>query len=123
MGGGGGPSMMHHAHGVAQGSGIDAVVIVAIVIAVLALIGIAVFLQIRTRALDPWLHRGTDKLLVSDQARDHAVSRLARAYAKGRLTRDELEERTQHALTARTRADLRAVIHDVPRARPIRDNG
>jgi class 3 adenylate cyclase/YHS domain-containing protein len=59
--------------------------------------------------------RGRDTLLVSDVARDNAVRALGRGYAKGRLTREELEERTQHALAARTRADLQAVTHDLPR--------
>jgi len=43
--------------------------------------------------------RRTDMLLVSDQARDRAVGRLGRAYARGRLTGDELEQRTQPTLS------------------------
>jgi adenylate cyclase len=58
-----------------------------------------------------------DSRLVSDQARDRAVETLRRAYAKGRLTREELEERTEQAYAARTRADLRATTHGLPRPR------
>lgn len=52
---------------------------------------------------------------VSDQARDSAARRLARAYAEGRLEATELDERLDAAWSARTRADLEAVTHDLPR--------
>ena len=55
-----------------------------------------------------------DDLLVSDRAREHAVGRLSRAYRHGRLSSEELEERTSRAWRARTRADLAAVTRDVP---------
>jgi len=110
-------------HGMAQGTGIDAVAITAIVLGALAVVSIVVLVLIRTQAL-PHVGQGRgDSLLVSDQARDRAVGRLARAYAKGRLTRDELEQRTQRALEARTRADLSAVTGDIPHARPLRGAG
>lgn len=54
---------------------------------------------------------------VSDQARDAAARQVARAYAEGRLEAGELEERTEMAWSARTRADLEAVTHDLPRRR------
>ena len=57
------------------------------------------------------------ELRVSDQAREHAAQRLKRAYAKGRITDDELEERVEAAYGARTRGDLRAVTADLPRRR------
>lgn len=56
--------------------------------------------------------------LVSDAARESATRRLARAYAKGRIDAAELEDRTEGAWSARTRADLQAVTHDLPRRRP-----
>ena len=56
-------------------------------------------------------------LLVSDDARDQAARRLARAYAKGRIDADDLEDRTELVWSARTRADLEAVTHDLPRRR------
>lgn len=55
--------------------------------------------------------------LVSDQARDSAARQLARAYAEGRLEAGELAERSEVVWGARTRADLRAVTHDLPRHR------
>jgi adenylate cyclase len=61
-------------------------------------------------------------LLVSDHARDGAAERLGRAYRKGRLSADELEDRAAQVWTARTRGELRAVTHDLPgrpRRRPL----
>ncbi len=55
--------------------------------------------------------------LVSDQARESAARRLARAYARGRIDGGELEQRMEGAWSARTRADLQAVTHDLPRRR------
>jgi class 3 adenylate cyclase len=55
--------------------------------------------------------------LVSDEARESAARRLARAYAKGRIDGGELEQRMEGAWSARTRADLDAVTHDLPRQR------
>ncbi len=56
-------------------------------------------------------------LLVSDDARERAARRLARAYTKGRLTQDELDARTGQVWAARTRTDLEAISHDLPRPR------
>ena len=56
-------------------------------------------------------------VLVSDEAREQAARQLARAYAKGRLDGGELEQRMEGAWAARTRADLRAITHDLPRRR------
>jgi YHS domain-containing protein len=57
-------------------------------------------------------HRAT--LRVSEDARERAAARVARAYARGRLDANELEERTEQVWSARTRADLRAVTYDLP---------
>ncbi len=56
-------------------------------------------------------------LLVSDDARERTARRLGRAYTKGRLTQDELDARTEQAWAARTRTDLDAISHDLPRPR------
>ena len=56
-------------------------------------------------------------MLVSDEARERVARRLARAYAKGRIDGSELEQRMEGAWSARTRADLQAVTHDLPRRR------
>lgn len=56
-------------------------------------------------------------LRVSDEARERAAGRLARAYERGRLTREELEERSAAVWRAQTQADLRTLTHDLPRSR------
>lgn len=52
-------------------------------------------------------------VLVSDEARESAARRLAGAYAKGRIDGAELEQRLEGTWSARTRADLDAVTHDL----------
>jgi hypothetical protein len=52
----------------------------------------------------------------SDAERDQAAEILRAAYAEGRLTRAELDERTGAAYAARTRADLRSLTGDLPGA-------
>jgi len=59
----------------------------------------------------------TSDLLVSDVSRELAARLLKRAYARGRLETEELEERVAHAHAARTRGELRAVLHDLPEYR------
>ena len=53
-------------------------------------------------------------LRVSDAARERAVETLHRAYRRGRLSLEELDERASHALAARTRRELTAVTRDLP---------
>lgn len=53
-------------------------------------------------------------MLVSDNARESASRRLARAYTAGRIDGGELERRIESAVSARTRADLDALTHDLP---------
>ena len=50
---------------------------------------------------------------VSDSHRDHAVSELSEAFAAGRITADEFEQRTGRALTARTGKDLTDLFTDL----------
>lgn len=51
-----------------------------------------------------------DALLASDADRDQVCRWLASAFSEGRITSDELDERTSQALTARTHGDLDAVM-------------
>jgi hypothetical protein len=57
-------------------------------------------------------------LRVSDAEREEAVERLARHAAAGRLSTDELEERSAAALTAATAGDLAALEADLPAEPP-----
>jgi Domain of unknown function (DUF1707) len=57
-------------------------------------------------------------LRVSDQQRDQTAQAIREHFAAGRLTEDELNERLQAALQARTDADLAALVKDLP-ALPI----
>jgi uncharacterized Tic20 family protein len=63
----------------------------------------------------PSPHRGIDPsaLRVSHTDRDAVVDRLKTAYSEGRLEKDEFDDRLESALTARTRADLDRLLHDV----------
>ena len=54
----------------------------------------------------------------SDQERESVVDVLRDAYADGRLTLDEFEERTSAAYAAKTWADLRELTSDLP-AEPV----
>jgi Domain of unknown function (DUF1707) len=51
---------------------------------------------------------------ISENERDTAVQRLQEAFAAGHLSHDELEERLQTALTARTGADFVRVLDSLP---------
>lgn len=55
-----------------------------------------------------------DNLRVSNADRTHVSGLLERAVAEGMITLDEFAERTDAALTARTRGELRAVLVDLP---------
>ena len=58
---------------------------------------------------------------VADADRDRTVTQLREHVVEGRLTLDEFSERVGSALSARTRADLVAVMADLPQARPAGD--
>ena len=61
----------------------------------------------------------TDRpIRASDQERESVVDVLRDAYADGRLTLDEFEERTSAAYAAKMRADLRELTADLP-AEPL----
>ncbi|MCF6387530.1 DUF1707 domain-containing protein [Mycobacterium sp. MBM] len=55
-----------------------------------------------------------DHLRVSNADRAHVSGLLERAVADGMITLDEFAERTDAALAARTRGELRAVLVDLP---------
>lgn len=57
---------------------------------------------------------GSPSIRASDQERDAAVQRLQAAFAEGRLTDQEFDERMRAALAARTHADLDALFADLP---------
>ena len=54
-------------------------------------------------------------LRVSDQQREQAADALRDHYAAGRLTEDELNERLDAALEAKTEPELNALLSDLPR--------
>jgi hypothetical protein len=54
-------------------------------------------------------------LRVSDADRDRAVAELSEHFEAGRLTADELDERTGRALRARTGRELADLLADLPR--------
>lgn len=53
-------------------------------------------------------------LRVSDADRDRALAELSKAYQAGRITSEELDERSTQALTARTGRQLRVPLADLP---------
>jgi hypothetical protein len=55
-----------------------------------------------------------DRIRASDADRERVTARLRDHYAEGRLTAEELDERTSAALHARTFGDLRGVMADLP---------
>jgi hypothetical protein len=56
-------------------------------------------------------------MLAGDQEREHATAALRRHYVSGRLSVDELAHRTSIALSARSHADLRRALRDLPLGR------
>ena len=52
--------------------------------------------------------------LAADVQRDRVVETLRRHYLSGRLSVEDLAERTEHALAARTTSDLRLTLRDLP---------
>lgn len=53
-------------------------------------------------------------LLVGDQERERAAHELRRHYTDGRLTTEELAQRLETALRARSGTQLRAALNDLP---------
>jgi Domain of unknown function (DUF1707) len=63
------------------------------------------------------------QLRVSDAEREATATELREHYAAGRLTLEELNERLDKAFAAKTRADLNALMTDLPSARQDAGNG
>ena len=57
---------------------------------------------------------GGDRLRACHADREQVIETLKDAFVHGRLTRDELDARAGRALSARTHADLAALIADIP---------
>ncbi|MEU6731120.1 DUF1707 domain-containing protein [Nonomuraea wenchangensis] len=57
-------------------------------------------------------------LRIGDAEREQTMAALREHFAEGRLTREELDERLDHALTAKTGRDLARVTADLPGPRP-----
>jgi hypothetical protein len=57
-------------------------------------------------------------LRVSDADRDMALAELSEHFQAGRLTADEMQERTDQALKARTGKELSSIMADLPVVRP-----
>jgi hypothetical protein len=55
-----------------------------------------------------------DYMRVSDSDREQVAERLREHFAAGRLTSEELDERVDAALNAKTVGELRAVMADLP---------
>ncbi len=55
-----------------------------------------------------------DDLRVSDADRDRALEELSEAFQTGRITADELKQRSEQALVARTGKELTLVLADLP---------
>jgi adenylate cyclase len=60
------------------------------------------------------------ELLASDSARERGSTTLRRAYERGRITVEELDERLARVWVARTRGDLAEVLRDLPEHRRAR---
>jgi hypothetical protein len=58
------------------------------------------------------------EMRVGDAEREATAAELREHYASGRLALDELNERLDKALAAKTRGDLDALMRDLPSARP-----
>ena len=58
------------------------------------------------------------EMKASDSDRDAVVSDLTEHFQAGRLTAEELDERTGRALAARTWGELRDLLADLPATRP-----
>lgn len=66
--------------------------------------------------------RRDPSLRVSDAEREEVATLLRDHAAEGRLTPEELDERLELAFAARTRADLDALMTDLPQKPPAPDH-
>jgi hypothetical protein len=77
----------------------------------------AAYTQMQHRAAASEAQR--DAVLASDAERDAATRILADAFASGRLTSDELEQRTSRVLAARTHGELDDLLVGLGGYRPV----
>ena len=63
------------------------------------------------------------QMRAADADRDRVAERLRTAAGEGRLAPEELEQRLESALTARSYAELQAVVADLPETRRDRRPG
>ena len=61
-----------------------------------------------------------DPVRIGDDDREAAVRALGEQYAEGRLTKDEFDERSDAAWSARTRGDLAPLFEDLPVRTPAK---
>jgi hypothetical protein len=61
---------------------------------------------------------GRDRLRAGHADREQVVEALKEAFVRGRLSKEELDERAGEALSARTYADLAALTGDITAGRP-----
>lgn len=66
----------------------------------------------------PQAQPATYPVRIGDAERDEALDELGEHYAAGRLTREELDERTETAMGARFDSDLEPLFRDLPTAPP-----
>jgi hypothetical protein len=66
---------------------------------------------------------GPPQMKASDADRDAVVAALSEHFQAGRLTTEELDERTGRALTARTLGQLDELTADLPAPRPAAPTG
>jgi len=59
-----------------------------------------------------------DELRIGDAERDEVMAALREHFAQGRLTSEELDERLERTLAARTGRDLREITKDLPDLSP-----
>jgi hypothetical protein len=62
---------------------------------------------------------GAVPVRIGDAERDRAVSDLGDHFAAGRLTREEFDDRVDHAMAARFDRDLQPLFVDLPRTEPV----
>ncbi len=58
--------------------------------------------------------RQVQPVRIGDAERDEALDKLGDHFAAGRLTREELDERTEQAMGARFESDLEQIFRDLP---------
>lgn len=60
-------------------------------------------------------------MFAGDRDRDRATAALSEHYARGRLTLDEVSERAERVLKARSRAEVRSALTSLPMLPSVRD--